>query len=183
MMSFLLVANIGRRDFGWFFSGVVWFAWALWRWFGGLSHVANAVYRRWVFFPPPLSLPLPFLLFPFFPHLCVRCERFSVLRFCTSDSTVKKPHSSHNLTRVKTSHSTKCPPAAPLAPLNGRTPPLEAAAVAASAVPPAPGRPRDSRMGRSSRSRNPTPHAFTPFPIPPNLSPSPNPELAKTMNL
>jgi hypothetical protein len=79
MMSFLLVANIGRRDFGWFFSGVVWFAWALWRWFGGFSQVANAVYRRWVFFPPPLSLPLPFLLFPFFPHLCVRCERFSVL--------------------------------------------------------------------------------------------------------
>jgi hypothetical protein len=51
----------------------------MWRWFGGFSHVANAVYRRWVFFPPPLSFPLPFLLFPFLPHLCVRCERFSVL--------------------------------------------------------------------------------------------------------
>jgi hypothetical protein len=67
-MSFLLVANIGRRDFGWFPGVFVLGGGSLGFCGGGLvfSYVAKlscAVYRRWVFptasrpsFP---SLPLP----------------------------------------------------------------------------------------------------------------------------
>jgi hypothetical protein len=78
MMSFLLVANIGRRDFGWLVCGGGFLVSCLmWRWFGvflgGEVVFCCAVYRRWVFNPPPLFLSFSS---PFLPHLCVRRKRF-----------------------------------------------------------------------------------------------------------
>jgi hypothetical protein len=83
IMSFLLVANIGRRNFGWFsreclsseevhLCSVA----VVWCFFCG-EFVLLCGLPAMSFFPPPLSLP--FLLFPFLPHLYVRCKCFSVL--------------------------------------------------------------------------------------------------------
>jgi hypothetical protein len=60
-MSFFLLANIGRRDFGRVSLG------------GGLVF-RGGVGRRY-FSPPPLTLPFLFSFLPRLPHLCVHLHR------------------------------------------------------------------------------------------------------------
>jgi hypothetical protein len=83
MKSFLLVANIGRRGFGWFppeflslekvrLGSVA----AVWCFCGEVVLPCRLPAMGFSGLPP---LSLPFFLFPFLSHFCVRCKRFSLL--------------------------------------------------------------------------------------------------------